>query len=375
MTMMLQSLTTLIIKELLSLLRDRQSRMIIIVPVLVQVLVFPFAATLEVSNAVIGVFDEDGGRHAVELTQRLAAAESFSRVLPLYNGPAAAAALNNQDVLLVARFSPQFSGNLDAGRAAVAQVLLDGRRSNAAQVALNYLRSIVETYAGEMANMAGGPGLPRGESELEIRNWYNPNLDSTWFVLPSLIALITTVGVLIVTALSVAREREQGTLEQLLVSPLTTWQIFMGKAVPAMLIATGQGSLVLLAGVLAYGIPFSGSLLLFYCAIVLYGLSLIGVGLLISVLCSTQQQAFIGVFLFMMPAILLSGYISPVENMPGWLQGLTMANPIRHFTEITKQIYLKGAGFSVVWQSIRPLLLIIVGTIGAAYAMFRRKVS
>lgn len=150
------------------------------------------------------------------------------------------------------------------------------------------------------------------------------------------------------TALSVAREREHGALDQLLVSPLATWQIFIGKAVPALIVATGQATIVLLAGIFAYQIPFAGLLLLFYAAMLLYGLSLVGFGLLISSLCATQQQAFIGVFVFLMPAILLSGYVSPVENMPLWLQNLTWVNPIRHFTDITKQIYLKGADFSVV---------------------------
>ncbi|PLM50016.1 hypothetical protein CWN29_27120, partial [Klebsiella pneumoniae] len=186
---------------------------------------------------------------------------------------------------------------------------------------------------------------------------------------------ITTIGVMIVTSLSVAREREQGTLDQLLVSPLATWQIFVGKAVPALIVATLQATIVLAIGIWAYQIPFAGSLLLFYFTMVIYGLSLVGFGLLISSLCATQQQAFIGVFVFMMPAILLSGYVSPVENMPQWLQDLTWINPIRHFTDITKQIYLKDASLEIVWGSLWPLLVIAANTGSAAYAMFRRKIA
>jgi ABC-2 type transport system permease protein len=206
-----------------------------------------------------------------------------------------------------------------------------------------------------------------------IRNWYNPNLDYKWFVVPSLIAMITTIGVMIVTSLSVAREREQGTLDQLLVSPLATWQIFVGKAVPALVVATFQATIVLLAGILAYKIPFAGSLLLFYFTMLIYGLSLVGFGLLISSLCSTQQQAFIGVFVFMMPAILL-GICLACREYAGWLQDLTWINPIRHFTDITKQIYLKDASFAIIWQSVWPLLVITATTGSVAYAMFRRKV-
>ena len=153
-----------------------------------------------------------------------------------------------------------------------------------------------------------------------------------------------------------------------------TWQIFIGKAVPALIVATFQATIVLAIGIWAYQIPFAGSLALFYFTMVIYGLSLVGFGLLISSLCSTQQQAFIGVFVFMMPAILLSGYVSPVENMPVWLQNLTWINPIRHFTDITKQIYLKDASLDIVWNSLWPLLVITATTGSAAYAMFRRKV-
>ncbi len=203
------------------------------------------------------------------------------------------------------------------------QLILDGRNSNSAQIAANYLQQIVKDYQQELIRGQKKPN----NSELVVRNWYNPNLDYKWFVVPSLIAMITTIGVMIVTSLSVAREREQGTLDQLLVSPLATRQIFVGKAVPALIVATFQATIVLSVGILAYHIPFAGSLLLFYFTMLIYGLSLVGFGLLISSLCVNQQQAFIGVFVFMMPAILLSGYVSPVENMPVWLQDLTLGQP------------------------------------------------
>ena len=366
-------LATLIWKELLMVLRDRQSRMILIVPVILQVAVFPFAATLEVTNARIGVFSEDSGKHSVEITQRLAKSKSFSRVFLLHSEQEATEAIDTQKILLLVRFPADFSRRVAQGETAPLQIILDGRRSNGGQIAVNYIQSVVSGYQDELRKHS--PRHVPQATTLEFRNWYNSNLDYKWFVVPSLIAMITTIGVLAVTSLSIAREREQGTFEQLLVSPLTTWQIFAGKAIPAIIIAVCQGSVVLAAGIFAYGIPFSGSLPLFYGCMLLYGLSLVGVGLLISALCSTQQQSFIGVFFFMMPGVLLSGYVSPVENMPGWLQCLTMGNPVRHFIEITKQIYLKDAPFAVLWHSIWPLCIIIVCTITVAYGMFRRKIS
>ncbi|HID4046945.1 TPA: ABC transporter permease [Pluralibacter gergoviae] len=368
---MLYRLWTLVRKELQSLLREPQTRAILIAPVLIQVLLFPFAATLEVTNATIAIYNEDNGRHAVELTQRFAKAKAFPHVLLLTSPQAIRPTLDTQKALLLVRFPADFSRRLDNLQPAPMQIILDGRNSNSAQIAANYLQQVVEQYQKELI---AGKARPNN-SELVVRNWYNPNLDYKWFVVPSLIAMITTIGVMIVTSLSVAREREQGTMDQLLVSPLATWQLFVGKAVPALIVATFQASIVLAAGILAYKIPFSGSLLLFYFTMLVYGLSLVGFGLLISSLCATQQQAFIGVFVFMMPAILLSGYVSPVENMPVWLQQATWINPIRHFTDITKQIYLKDASFDIVWGSLWPLLLIAATTGAVAYVIFRRKIA
>jgi len=368
---MFYRLWTLIVKELQALLRDPQTRIILIMPVILQVLLFPFAATLEVTHATIAIYSEDSGQASVELTQRLAKARAFTQVLLLHSPQQIQATLDNQQALLVVRFPAEFSRNLAAGVSAPLQLLLDGRNSNSAQIAANYVQQIINNYQLELL----GSQPKTDNSELTIRNWYNPNLDYKWFVVPSLIALITTIGVLIVTSLSVAREREQGTLDQLLVSPLTTWQIFVGKAVPALMVATVQASIVLVIGILGYRIPFAGSLPLFYLTMLLYGLSLVGFGLLISSLCSTQQQAFIGVFVFMMPAILLSGYIAPVENMPQWLQTLTWINPVRHFTDIIKEIYLKDADFDIIWHSLWPLLVITATTGSGAYWLFRRKIA
>ncbi len=342
---MFHRLWTLIRKELQSLLREPQTRAILILPVLIQVILFPFAATLEVTNATIAIYDEDNGEHSVELTQRFARASAFTHVLLLKSPHVLLLkspqeirpTIDTQKALLLVRFPADFSRKLDTFQTAPLQLILDGRNSNSAQIAANYLQQIVKNYQQELLE-----GKPKpNNSELVVRNWYNPNLDYKWFVVPSLIAMITTIGVMIVTSLSVAREREQGTLDQLLVSPLTTWQIFIGKAVPALIVATFQATIVLAIGIWAYQIPFAGSLALFYFTMVIYGLSLVGFGLLISSLCSTQQQAFIGVFVFMMPAILLSGYVSPVENMPVWLQNmpvwlqnLTWINPIRHYLDV-----------------------------------------
>jgi ABC-2 type transport system permease protein len=279
--------------------------------------------------------------------------------------------INRQQALLVLRFPQDFSRSVEAGRPVAIQAILDGRRSNSAQVALGYARQILQGYLDDRDESRDRVAL----SEIVVRHWFNPNLDYVRHIIPSLVAIITTISTLVVTSLSVAREREQGTFDQLLVSPLTPGMIMVGKTVPALLVATFQATIILTAGVVIYRIPFQGSLLLLYGSMIFYILALAGFGLLISSICSTQQQAFLGVFSFMMPAVLLSGFPSPVENMPPWLQYLDWFNPLRHFIVIVKGVFLKDIGAAVLFQSLWPLLVIAAITLTAANWMFRRRIG
>lgn len=363
---------TLIKKELILLLQDKQTRIILIMPVLIQIIVFPFAATLNVTNATVAIYRTTIDQPSTDIIDHISHTSSFTKTRYLQSSDEIIETINQQKALLVIRFADNFGQKLLSGQSAPIQLILDGRHSNSAQIAANYIQQIIAQYQQQYLCTTTQQCT---QNNLVIRHWFNPNLDYKWFILPSLVALITTIGILIVTSLSVAREREQGTLDQLRVSPLTTWQIFVGKAIPAIIVATLQGSIVLLAGILLYQIPFQGSFIYYYICMICYGLSLIGFGLFISALCATQQQAFIGIIVFMVPAILLSGYIAPVENMPQFLQYITWLNPVRHFTELTKEIYLKDVGFNVIWQNLWPLLVItlIVGSI--AYYLFKKKLG
>jgi ABC-2 type transport system permease protein len=364
-------LLTLILKELQSLWRDRQGRLLLIMPVLLQVLVFPFACTLEVKNSTLAVFNQDGGAQSIELIERLSSTRAFPRVLVVHSDAALHALIDEQQALLAIRFPEDFSRRLASGETAPLQAVIDGRRSNSAQIAFSYAQSVISAYVAE--RLAARDQRPA--STVAVQNMYNPNLEYRWFVLPSLVAIITTIGALIVTALSVAREREEGTFEQLLVSPLTPGMIMVGKAVPAMIVSTCQASVIAAAAVFIYHVPFTGSLLLFYLAIFCYGLSLVGFGLMISSVCSTQQQAFLGVFSFTVPAVVLSGYMAPVENMPTPLRWISFIDPLRHFIVIVKGLFLKDFSWDMVWPSLWPLLLIASLTLSVSYAMFRRRVG
>ncbi len=363
-----QRIKALIIKELQIVLRNPQSRNLIIGPVLLQLAVFPFAATLEVKNASVAVLNKDNGPASVEILQRMAQSPSFTRLIMTHSEAEMADALNTQAAMLALHFPENFSRALANGEDAPLQVIVDGRRSNSGQIALGYLQVIVRDYVEEVNAKAGYPALSR----LNVRHMYNPNLNYKWFILPSLIAIITTLSVLFFTSLAVAREREQGTFEQLLVTPLTPPLILFGKSIPAIIVALIQGSIIFLAAYFVYDVPFTGNLALLYIGMLTYALALVGFGFFIASLCSTQQQAFLGVFCFMMPAVVLSGYVSPVENMPVVLQYLSLANPLRHFIVLMKGIFLKSFDAALCWASIWPLLLIAVGTLAIAYGMFKR---
>ncbi len=364
---MFQRILALIRKELQAQLRDKDSRRLLIVPVILQLVLFPFAATLEVKNATLAIYNQDSGKNSIELMERFSKAKAFPNLKILHSVNEVSDTINNQRALLVVSFPSDFSRKIVAHKTASLQIIIDGRRSNAAQIAAGYIQNIVQNYENEL------PSTNTIKSVAVIRNWFNPNLEYQWFILPCLIALITTIGCLIVTAMSVAREREQGTFEQLLVSPLNTASIMFGKTIPALMIATVQATIILLAAIWIYRIPFQGSIVLLYFSLLCYGVSLSGIGLLISSICGTQQQAFLGVFGFLMPAIMLSGYVAPIENIPEPLRSITWFNPIRHFIVITKGIYLKGFDFALVWHDLWPLLIIASITLSLAYFIFKRQ--
>ena len=365
---MLSRIVTLIIKELQMLLMDRSSRMVLIMPVVLQLGLFPFAATLEVTNNTLAVFNEDNGNQSLELIKRFSKAQAFSEFIPLYSELDIRQVLDNQQALIVIRFPADFSRNIAAGHSATIQALLDGRRSNSGQIALGYIQQILLNYKNErLIDQRRSP-----PSLLITRNWFNPNLTYVRHIVPGLVAIITTISTLIITALSVAREREQGTFDQLLVSPLTPGMIMIGKAIPAMLVAITQATIILLAGIFIYQIPFVGSFMLLYLCMIFYVLALVGFGLLIASICATQQQAFLGVFSFVMPTVLLSGFVSPVENMPLWLQYVDWINPLRHFIVIVKGIFLKDIDIPIILHNLWPLWVIAIGTLSAANWKFRQ---
>ena len=362
---MLIRLWWLIRKELQALMGNTQGRFLLIMPVLLQTALFPFAATLEVTGNTLAIYDQDGGAQSRELIERLTHMPAFTTVMPVAGEAGMTDAITGQQALIGLIIPQDFSRRLARSEQARLQLIIDGRRSNGGQVAAGYINQVIARWQSE------GKGLP----ELTVRHLYNPNIEFSWHILPSLVAIITTIGCLIVTALSVAREREEGTFDQLLVSPLTAGWIMAGKAVPGILVAVGQGTIVALAARFLYQVPFGGSTTLLMAGMVCYGLALAGIGLFVSSLCSTQQQAFLGVFSFMVPAVILSGYVSPIENMPLLFQWLAAVDPLSHFILLLKGVFLKDLGWSAAWPLLWPLLAIAGVSLSLALAMFRRHIA
>jgi ABC-2 type transport system permease protein len=371
---MAQRIMTLIAKELLAVWRNKHSRVILIVPPVVQMLVFAFAATQEVKNVRMAVLNRDLGTVARDLVARFEGSRNFAEVRRLRGPAEVVQALDSQAVLMVLQIRADLSREVALGHPTTVQLLLDGRRSNAAQIVAGYAEAIVEQYNRELSQGLRGR-RPRPPSVVVGRVWFNPNLLPTWNSVPGLVAVLTTMMGLVVTALSVARERELGTFEQLLVSPLDPFEIVIGKTVPALLIGMAEGTLVLVVGIVAFGIPFQGSIPLLYASMAVYLAAVIGVGLFISSLARTQQQAYLGAFVFMVPAILLSGFASPIENMPDWLQTVTLANPLRYYVLIVKGLFLKGMPATIVGENLVPVAGIAVATLTAATWLFRYRVE
>ncbi len=371
---MWRRLRALIIKELLAVLRDPRGRFILIGPPLVQMFVFSYAATLDVTNVDIGVVNRDAGRWNAEFVQRLDGAPTFRSVTPMSNLKEAREAIDNRQVIAVLNIGENFSRNIVSGKPAKIQVILDGRRSNASQIVLGYMSAIANDLS-RFIQIKDETRLRQAESAIAVRHWFNSNLIYIWFTVPSLLGTLGLLIALVVTGQSVARERELGTFDQLMVSPLRVHEILIGKMLPPLIIGVVQATAFLLVATLFFEVPLRGSLALLYIGVVFFLAAVIGIGLFISSLAQTQQQAFLGTFMFAAPAILLSGFATPVENMPDWLQLITEANPLRHFLVIVRGVFLKDMPPIDIAENIVPLIIIATFTLSVAAWLFRQRME
>jgi len=364
----LLQIIALIGKELLAMVKEPSTRMILFAPAFVQSLLFGYGATYDVKHIPYAVFDASRSAASAELLARLDGSRLFERVATLTASSQIEAHIMSGKTLLAISIPADFAHRWAREQTAPIQVIVDGRNSSTAAAAASHLNVIVGNFNATFNNQQ--PVI-----HIERRIWHNPNLESRWTIMPALIAALSLIQTLLLSALSVAREREQGTFDQLLVTPLTPLQILLGKALPAMLVGLIQASIIFLIIRFWFQIPNSGSIGLLYLGLILFNLAVVGIGLSISALALTMQQAMLYTFLLVMPMMLLSGLLTPVGNMPEVLQLATYINPLRFGINIVRGVYLQGAGFSEIGFNFIPLLILAMLTLPLAAWLFRNRLA
>lgn len=365
-------------KELITLLKEPSSRAMLFMPALMQALLFGYGATFDLRHVPYAVLDLSGGQASTELLSQMDGAGMFERTAMLASSAQIAGVIDANEVLLVISIPADFEQRLAAGQSAPLQLIMDGRNSTTAGAAAGYIGSIVADFNREQSSRAqlNQTGAAGGQAvQLVTRSWYNPNLESRWQLMPALIAALSMLQTLLIAALSVAREREQGTFDQLLVTPLTPMQILIGKALPSILVGLVQSTIILLIIRFWFQIPMAGSVGVLYLALAVFTVASVGIGLSISAVAANMQQAMLYTFLLIMPLMLLSGLMTPVANMPKVLQVATYANPLRFGIDLVRRVYLEGAGLQEVGFNFIPMLAVAAITLPLAAWLFRNRLT
>jgi ABC-2 type transport system permease protein len=359
-------------KELLAILKDPRSRATLILPPILQCLIYGYVATYDLNDVPYAVLDQDRSGASHELLARLDGTGVFRRVGDYDRAADLKTAINEQRVILAVQIDQNFERRLILGLSGDVQVIADGRNSNTAATAMGYVSAIVESFNADWRDAHGVAGPP---IRVVSRTWFNPNLETRWSMIPSLIGVLTLLQTLLLTAMSVAREREQGTFDQLLVTPFRPAEIMAGKALPSIIVGIVQASVILIVAQLWFRIPFAGSFVVLYTGLIVFLLAAVGIGLLVSAIAATMQQAMLYSFVVMMPFALLSGLATPISSMPHFVQALTLANPLRYAIDIARRVYLEGAGFDVLIPDLWPLAVIATVTLSASAWTFRHGFS
>lgn len=360
---MLKRLYRLIKKEFLQLKRDRLMLPMIFIAPIVQLILFGYAASTDVKDIKMTVLDNDKSAISRQLTRRFTNAGYFTIVSRVDNEAQIRQALDSGRALVALRIPRGLNNNIVAGRPAVVQILIDGSNSNTAGIALGYANQILgrestHLISAKLGNLSAGSRFPKVDTS--IRVWYNPELTSVNYMVPSLIAIILMMSATSNTSQAIVRERDKGTLEQLIVTPVRRAELILGKIIPYGIIGLIQITVIFIIGLLWFRVPFMGSVWLLYATAIIFLFAALGQGLFVSTISKTRQQAMMATMIFTMPAMMLSGFAFPVENMPAPMYYLSFLIPLRYFLEIVRGIFLKGVGVSILWPQI--VLLSIYGT-------------
>jgi len=367
----------LVVKELLQLRRDRYAIVRLVVLALVQLLMFGYAATFEVHRVSTAVLDRDRSQESRELLSRFTGNGRFEVTAVARDGAELADLVESGRATVAVQIHPGFAERLRKGDTAPVQVIVDSTNSNTALVALGYVNRIVNAFAEDygtdrLARTAPARLRLVPRVELAARPWYNPSLESRWFFVPGVIGSLMLVITVNLTSFAVVREREIGTLEQIMVTPIRPVEFILGKTLPSFLVGLGEMALITLVGTLWFRVPFRGDPLVLLLASALFLTSTLGMGLLISTVCKTQQQAFASSFFVLMPAFVLSGFSFPIASMPPVLQWITYAIPLRYFLVVLRSTFLKGVGLGVLWPQMLAMAAIGATMVTVSVLRFRK---
>ncbi len=356
---MFERIKHMLIKEFIQVFRDPRMRTVIFVVPCFQVLVIGYAVSTDVRHVRTAVLDLDNSQTSRDVAASFERSGYFDVVERIGTEKEATALLDWGKVSAVLYIMHGLADDLRAGRTARLQVLIDGTDSNTANIVLSYAIKIATAYSEKIMveryqRRFGAMRLP-GQVELRTRAWFNENLESRNFYVPGVLVIVVSVVTLLLTSMAVVREREIGTMEQIMVTPITPGEFILGKTMPFVLIGFVDVTLVTLIGVFWFEVPIRGNPALLFLATGLYLMTMLGIGLFISTICQTQQQAMISTFFFFFPAMLLSGFAFPIANMPQLVQWLTLIDPLRYFLVIVRAVFLKGVGLEILWPQMLVL--------------------
>lgn len=363
-------IASLVRKELLAVLRDKKSRLALIIPPIIQIAIFGYAATMNVTRVPYAVLDKDGGEAAAQYIANLEGTGIFRRQAAAATEKDIDRMIDNREIVVGLTIPPDFSRSIQTGRPASLQLIADGRNTNTAAIALSYGQQIAAAYGAELLSKNGGSS----PVETESRAWFNPNLITRWFIVPGLIAVLVLINSILSGALSIAREREEGTFDQLLVAH-TPRGILLGKGTASVVTGIMQAVFVVLVAMFWFRIPFQGSIWLLSAALLLFIVTAAAIGLCISSFAQSLQQAIVGTFLLLVPMVMLSGFATPISSMPEIFQDLTLLNPMRYGLELIQRIFLEGAGFLDLWPLFAAIMAVAVAAVLAAVFSFHHKIS
>lgn len=385
---MIERILVIFRKELLQTLREPRMRGMLLGPPIIQLIIFGFAANMDVDYARLAWMDFDRTQESRALLSRFEGSGRFQVVATSEHEKEMQSLMDHGDVDAVVRVMPGFARDILRGRNANVQVLVDGTNSNTASIIAAYASQTAATFSRDSllgqqrtklvgrTTATGGPiqvSLPNLKSETRV--WFNPDLRSRNFFVPGVIVNIIMLVTLSLTSMAIVREKEIGTMEQLMVTPLKPIELILGKTLPFVLIGLFDAMLALSVALLLFHVPFRGSLLVLFLSCLLFLLTTLGAGLFISTISQTQQQAMMSTFLFFNPAFLLSGFTFPIRNMPGVIRWITYLNPVRFFMEIVRGIFLKGSGLTVLWPQMLALAIIGISVLVLSAARFHKKLD